>query len=197
MRKIVFAVRFHILFAAGLSLFAGCYVPENFSANADVRSDGSYRFEYTGDLVFALAAQAAAKGKLSASDEAKLKSGESELLKDKRFLSAKYTGKARYAVHYISEGNIKNGSFEFLSERTRLIKISYDKAFDQVLISGTAVDQKTLDRMKEAGVACAGELVVTTDSKVVETNGEKRENGSRWCFSAKPGKGPRMVIRLK
>ena len=54
MRKIVFAVRFHILFAAGLSLFAGCYVPENFSANADVRSDGSYRFEYTGDLVFAL-----------------------------------------------------------------------------------------------------------------------------------------------
>ena len=100
-------------------------------------------------------------------------------------------------MHFISEGDVRKGSFEFLSDQTRLIKISYDKASNQVLVSGTAVDQKTLDQMKGAGVACAGELIVTTDAKVAETNGEKRENGSRWCFSAKPDKGPRMVIRLK
>jgi hypothetical protein len=178
------------------AVLSGCYVPENFSARAFIHRDGSYRFEYTGKLVFAPAAESAADGRLSADDTRMLQAGTAELRKDKHIISAAYEGNARYNVRYVKEGSLKDYSFVFMSEQSKLLRLSYDKSKNRVTMAGPAIDRKALDRMKRANVSCSGELTITTDDPVLESNGVKTAEGYRWTFGGITA-APMLTVALK
>ena len=80
---------------------SGCLVPEKFEASADFKTDGSYRYQFDGTVVNALAAMAIQKnGKLSDKEQADMQKAIEKESKQPGMKKLKALNDTRYELQY-------------------------------------------------------------------------------------------------
>lgn len=157
-----------VLVAIGLSfLLSSCWIPESFEANVDIRSDGSYIFNYDGTMVFAMALVNESKGEeLSEEDEAELKTLLEEIKADPETKEARYLGNARYQVLIEKETNT--------GERYKFLDLFYITPKDEgiIEISIKNIGEKEKSQLEEVGVKVEGVFSVTVadDIEIISHN---------------------------
>lgn len=181
---------------AGILLFwSSCYLPENFEATITVKQDGSYSFQYDGNLVFAMALAAKKEGKLSKEDEKSLKEQGKKLLETPGFKKARYLGNARYQVLVEQSGKFGE-DYYFLSKDVSIFSIK-DQSDGSLAIKAFQMSVKDLEGLKSINVTIAGTLSVLLDKgvEVLEHNADKASPGLYQWRIKNPDKAPFIVVK--
>lgn len=184
-----------ILLVGTLFFWSSCFLPENFEANITIRQDGSYLFQYNGNLVFAMALSAQKEGKLSKEDKKSLKEQEKHLLETPGFKKAEYIGNTRYKV--LVEKSGKSGEdYYFLSKDMSIFSIRKQKD-GSLAIKAFQMSAKDLEGLKSVNVTIAGTLSVLLDKgvKVIEHNADKVTPGLYQWKLKNPEKAPFIIVK--
>ena len=178
-------------------LLAGCYVPEKFATEIDVKPDGGYTFDFTGTIVNAMVAAHTASGKtLSEKDERELLAEAAKMRSSSGVKKATYEGAGRYDLE-IQEHKAPGQPLDFMTMmrvRTRP---------DGVIVI-TASEVKDVDKREFAkiGMKINGQLSVQIprNAEVVAHNADSTPTFGFGSYKWKIGgldKRPMMEIRLK
>ncbi len=185
--------------AIGLSLSA-CWVPEEFHATLDIEEDGSYTFVYDGVLTYAVAAAAAAEGKLDKKTELELKGAEEELRQDTSFKKVNYLGEGRYQVGYELSGGADD-AFAFLSEELKIISLRRNDS-GGLEVAGLELKEEDVQKFDEIGIEVDGVLEVKTDAEVIAHNAPDTPflfgllGSYKWTINSPKDPAPSMQVRI-
>lgn len=168
------------VFAAVL-LVAGCYLPNDFTADLRITPNGNYRFTYDGKLTYLPLMEKLNKGELSQQESAKqVKAVQEDLTRDKGFELVTYAGEATFAVRYKRVGNIlAEKSFTFVRLNSRLLTLER-RQDGTIAIFGDKPNAEDAKRIAEAGIVMRGTLRIQTEAEVT------RQNASRVVRVAPP-----------
>lgn len=178
-----------------------CFIPEDFNVKINLKKDGTYSLRYDGVLTHALIRGAAVAGKQGAKEEEQAKNLVSEILKDKRFKSAKYLGEGRYRVSYLDEGALR-ADLHFLSRDVKYFSLLL-KENKQVELTSFRLDAKDRAALSELKVNVRGTLHVTTDAQVVSHNAQETPKlgglfgAYTWRLKSAEDPAASMVIQLR
>ena len=181
---------------AGLLLsLSSCFLPEDFEVTISVKQDGSYTFQYDGNLVFVMALSAKKEGKLTKEDEKSLKEQEKKLLESPGFKKAKYIGNARYKV-LVEQSGKPGVDYYFISKEMSIFSIK-GQSDGSVEIKALQMSAKDLEGLKSVNVTIAGTLSVLLDKgvKVIEHNADKASPGLYQWRIKNPEKAPFIIIK--
>lgn len=162
--------RFFLLFAAVLWV-AGCYLPNDFTADLRITPDGNYRFTYDGRLTYLPLFDKLNKGELSQEESAaQVKAVEQDLARDSAFEQITYAGQATFVVRYKRIGNIlREKSFTFVRLNSRLLML--ERRQDGTIgISGDKPNTEDVKRIAEIGIVMRGVLRIQTEAEVKAQN---------------------------
>ena len=151
---------------------SGCLVPEKFEASADFKADGSYRYQFDGTVVNALAAMAIQKnGKLSDKEQADMQKAIEKESKQPGMKKLKAVNDTRYELQY--DGELKPtdrrqgspylvlhvGTREWKEQRT-------------LTVSGPQIKPKEQKELESLGIKPSGKIAITlpANAKVLEHN---------------------------
>lgn len=143
-----------VLLTIAIFTLSGCIIPEKFNASFTINADGSADFRYDGTLVYGLAAEHAAAGRLSSKDEKDLEALAGEMRKDKSFRSAKYIGRARYQV-VIEQHVLPGKPFYFPGQGQAMIMLLPTND-GQLELRAAAIKEKDLAGLKRIGLNIDG-----------------------------------------
>lgn len=135
-------------------MMSGCIIPEKFNASFTINADGSADFRYDGTLVYGLAAEQAAAGRLTSKDEKGLEALAGEMRKDKSFRSAKYIGRARYQV--VMEQHVIPGKPFYFPGQGQAMIMLLPTNDGQLELRAAAIKEKDLAGLKRIGLNIDG-----------------------------------------
>ncbi|MEG0922098.1 MAG: hypothetical protein RSD57_17620 [Comamonas sp.] len=165
--------RIHTVIAlACCAALTGCLVPEKFSASADFKTDGSYRYQFDGTVVNALAAMEIQKnGKLSDQDRAKVQKALDKEASRPGMQKLQATSDTRYALKY--DGELKMNEKHSGSPYFVLNVSTRDWKERRVLtVSGPQIKPKEQKELEQLGIKPSGKIAITlpADAKVLQHN---------------------------
>lgn len=183
-------------------LLAACMVPEKFTAEYEIKSNGDYTFVYDGTMVDALSrmgkAESAQKGG-SGFDPKEIKAMLDEFKADPRVVEFKERGDETYQVRMEEKGNIKEaGKVYFLSKDLRCWTLTYSPDKNTVSLIVSPIKRKDLDGLN---IKVDGEFEISTDCKILSSTVELDESllGSAYSFkiSNESATGATVVMQLE
>lgn len=176
---------------------ASCWSPEKFTAALNVDKARNYQFTYDGTLAFVPAlGEIKERGRLALKDEAEMKKGERELLKEPGFKTVEYLGAGRFKVHYEESGAVREGRKIFLD----LIEFRIGPD-GRVSILGAEIGDEGRRQLSSIDLALDGQLKITSDLDVVRHNATSTPHlggliGSyQWRISLDQKSRPEIVLR--
>lgn len=153
-------------------LLSGCWWPEEFTATLEINSDKTYNFTYDGILAYAPAvAQIKEKGALSAHDEAELKKGEVDLMKENGFKSVSYKSKGRFAVTYQKSG-VVDRKIKLLGDSLDIVTL--EPTGDGIKVTGLKLDQKSRSEVQQIGLGLDGKVRILSGLAVLSHNADSQ-----------------------
>ena len=158
------------VFAAVL-LIAGCYLPNDFTADLRITPAGDYRFTYDGKLTYLPLLEKLNKGDLSQQESAaQVKAVSDDLARDSGFAQITYGGAATFVVRYKRVGNIlREKSFTFVRLNSRLLML--ERRQDGTIgIFGDKPNTEDAKRIAAAGIVMRGTLRIQTEADVRTQN---------------------------
>jgi len=185
---------------AAMTLWA-CWIPENFDVKVEINKDGSYTFTYDGTLTYALALAAAAKGELSAKDEAELTKDADELRRESGFKKVEYQGKGRYKVY--AERSGKSGEPLYFISREMAFFTILPKDNHTLEVAAVRPKKADVDQLNSIGAKFEGTLSVSVPFgfKVVKENADSKPmvfgllGSYKWQIRT-PDANPEIVVQL-
>ena len=179
-------------------LISGCWVPEDFDALVDIKSDGNFTFVYEGTLVFIPLFEEAKAG-VDVKDLAEeIKDG---LKEDPEFLRVSYEGMGRYKIVYKKNGHLDK-AFYFLERDGAIFSINRLSG-GVIEIKGFRLKDKDRNKVKQAGIAIDGTLKVKVDGEAIEHNAHSEPKmfgmfgGYEWDIDTDSKEAPYMKVRIK
>lgn len=164
-----FLARFWVL--AAVLLVAGCYLPNDFTADVRITPNGNYRFTYDGRLTYLPLLEKLNKGELSQQESAQqVKAVQEDLTRDRGFEQVTYAGSATFVVRYKRVGNILNEkSFTFVRLNSRLLTLER-RQDGTIAIFGDKPNTEDARRIAAAGIVMRGSLRIQTEAEVTRQN---------------------------
>ena len=145
----------------------GCLLPEKFTARVDLQNDASYTFQYTGTVVYGLAAmQLKDKKPLTDKDNAMLKAEAEKLSKSPDIKRAVYKGDGRFELDMLA--NRKPGE---ILKALDVFTVSTGKDNVMTITSG-GFNEKDKQAFKALGIVVDGkfEVKVPKDAEIISHN---------------------------
>lgn len=179
-------------------LLTSCLLPEKFTAKVVVNPDASYSFNFSGTMVYVMAAAQMVKaGKLSDKDEIGLKAEADKMAKNPDIRKATYKGNARYeidmAVNKTAGQSYSMDSFSVISEKDGTITIA-----------GKEIREKDKTQLSQIGIKMDGVLEVSLpkNAEIISHNASSTPSffGLMGGYSWKIGsinERPLMKVRIK
>ena len=165
--------RIHTVVAlACCTALTGCLVPEKFTASADFKPDGSYRYQFDGTVVNALAAMEIQKnGKLNDAEKAKIKKALDKEASQPGMQKLQAMSDTRYALKYDGElkpSDKRSGSPYFVFH----VSTREWKERRVLTVSGPQIKPKDQKELESLGIKPNGKIAVTlpADAKVLQHN---------------------------
>jgi hypothetical protein len=180
------------------ALLTACLLPEKFTAKVVVNPDASYSFNFSGTMVYVMAAAQMVKaGKLSDKDEIGLKAEADKMAKNPDIRKATYKGNARYeidmAVNKTAGQSYSMDSFSVISEKDGTITIA-----------GKEIREKDKTQLSQIGIKMDGVLEVSLpkNAEIISHNASSTPSffGLMGGYSWKIGsinERPLMKVRIK
>jgi hypothetical protein len=161
----------HFLVLAAVLLVAGCYLPNDFTADLRITPDGNYNFSYTGNLTHVPLLEKLKQGQMSRQESAQsVKAVSEDLARDKGFKEITYAGDATFAVRYERVGNIlAEKSFTFVRLNSRLLSIERGPS-GTIEIIGDKPNTEDARRIAASGIVMRGTLRIQTEAQVQRQN---------------------------
>jgi hypothetical protein len=158
--------RLFLLLAAVLP-FAGCYLPNDFTADLRITPNGNYRFTYDGKLTYLPLLDKLNKGELSQQESAaQVKTVQEDLARDSAFEQITYAGQATFLVRYKRIGNIlREKSFTFVRLNSRLLTLER-RQDGSIVIFGDKPNTEDAKRIAATGIVMRGTLRIQTEAEV-------------------------------
>lgn len=156
---------------AAVLLVAGCYLPNDFTADLRITPDGNYHFAYQGKLTYVPLLEKIDKGALSQTENAaQVKAVADDLARDSGFTEIAYLDRATFAVRYKRVGNILNEkSFTFVRLNSRLLML--ERRQDGTIgIFGDKPNTEDAKRIAATGIVMRGTLRIQTEAEVRSQN---------------------------
>ena len=186
-----------LLLGALCCSLASCWSPEKFTATLNVDKGRNYQFTYDGTMAFIPAlGEIKERGHLAPNDEAEMKKGEQELLREPGFKSVEYLGAGRFKVHYEESGAVQNGRKIFVD------LIEFRVGPDGLTsILGAEIGDEGRRQLSSIDLALDGQLKITSDLAVVRHNAASTPHlggmiGSyQWHISLDQKSRPEIVLR--
>jgi hypothetical protein len=152
-------------------LLVGCYLPSDFTADLRITPDGSYNFQYTGQLTYLPLLEKLDQGTLSQSETAEqVKAVTADLARDKGFEEISYLDHASFHVRYRHVGNIlKEKTFTFVRINARLLSLERQPD-GTVDIFGDKPNKADAERIAATGLVMRGQLRIQTEADVKQQN---------------------------
>jgi len=174
---------------------SACFLPEDFEVIITVKRDGSYTFNYEGNLVHALALSAIKEDKLSKKDEASLKEQEKEFLESPGFKKVKYIGNARYKVMVEQPG--KAGEDYYFTSKDMSIFSIMRQDDATMAIKALKLNEKDMKMLKDLDFDIVGTLTVSVEKgvKVIDHNAGKVSSGVYQWKIKNPEEAPRIIVK--
>lgn len=159
-----------LVFAAVL-LVAGCYLPNDFTADLRITPNGDYRFTYDGNLTYMPLMEKLRKGTLSQQESAEqVKVVSEDLARDSGFEQISYADQGTFVVRYKRVGNIlREKSFNFVRLTSRLLTLER-RQDGNIAIIGDKPNTEDAKRIAEAGIVMRGVLRIQTEADVLTQN---------------------------
>lgn len=187
-----------LLFAslASALLLAGCYIPEKFSSELDIKPDASYLFTYSGTTIHGLAAMAIKEKSWSDGDDKSLVTEAKEMVAKKSFVKkAEYKGNARMAMDIAFQG--KPGQKMTMFD---VFNIHTDQT-GNLNIGVTKISAKDVAELKKLNITIDGKLSVSIpkNATVVSHNATSTPTFGFGSYSWKIGaidQAPFMKIKF-
>lgn len=155
-----------LLLGALCCCLASCWSPEKFTAALNVDKEQNFQFTYDGTLAFVPAlGEIKNRGRLTQKDEAEMKKGEQELLKESGFKTVEYIGSGRFKVHYEESGAVQDGKKIFFD----LIEF-HTKPDGHISILGAEIGDEGRQQLSSIGLDLDGQLKITSDLDMVSHN---------------------------
>ena len=119
--------RIHTVVAlACCTALTGCLVPEKFTASADFKPDGSYRYQFDGTVVNALAAMEIQKnGKLNDAEKAKIKKALDKEASQPGMQKLQAMSDTRYALKYDGQNTDTNKMPVTMEDGPKVLQIVF------------------------------------------------------------------------
>jgi hypothetical protein len=180
------------------ALLTACLLPEKFTAKVVVNPDTSFSFNFSGTMVYVMAAAQMVKaGKLSDKDEIGLKAEADKMAKNPDIRKATYKGNARYeidmAVNKTAGQSYSMDSFSVISEKDGTITIA-----------GKEIREKDKTQLSQIGIKMDGVLEVSLpkNAEIISHNASSTPSffGLMGGYSWKIGsinERPLMKVRIK
>jgi hypothetical protein len=164
------ALRLFLIFATVLFV-AGCYLPNDFTADLRITPNGNYNFSYTGNLTYLPLLEKLRQGQMSREESAQsVKVVGEDLARDKSFKEIAYAGDATFVVRYQRVGNIlAEKSFTFVRLNSRLLSIQRGRN-GTIEIFGDKPNTEDAKRIAASGIVMRGTLRVQTEAQVERQN---------------------------
>jgi len=174
---------------------SACLLPEDFEASITVKRDGSYTFNYDGNLVHIMALSAIMEDKLSKEDAAALKEQEKELRDSPGFKKAKYIGNARYKVSVEHSG--KAGEDYYFTDKEMSMFSIKGQDDGTLAIKALKLNEKDMKMLTALDFDIVGKLSVSVAKglKVIEHNAGSVSSGVyRWKIK-NPETAPLIIVK--
>jgi hypothetical protein len=169
-------LRFVAAAAAVILLLNSCFVPDQYEAEIRFTKLGAYGISYTGILTQAPLFSEIARGNIKEGDPNTAKSIKGyldQLKRDSAFKEVRSTGRGRFQVRYLREGNFR-GEHQMVTFVSRQAPIFRLRTFDdgRISISGSGAGNQYAPKLQEVGLTTQGLFRVVTDAEVIEHNAQ-------------------------
>lgn len=181
---------------------AGCYLPNDFTADIRITPAGNYNLKYEGTLTYLPLLDKLNKGDLSQEESTRqINAIASDLARDRSFEEISYVGRATYFVRYRRVGNILNErSFTFVRINSRLFSMERRKD-GTIVIFGDKPNREDVKRIAASGLAMKGVLRVQTEAEVLSDNASEMVRATPpvyvWRIDDVEKASPRLVIAAR
>jgi len=194
---------FHRFWVFAAVLFvAGCYLPNDFTADLRITPDGNYRFTYDGKLTYLPLLEKLEKGNLSQEESARrVKAVTDDLARDSGFEGIYYAGRATFLVRYKRIGNILDEkSFTFVRLNSRLLML--ERRQDGTIgIVGDKPNTEDAKRIAATGIVMRGTLRIQTEAEVKSQNATEVVQASPpvyiWRIEGVEDVSPAMILAAR
>jgi hypothetical protein len=166
-----------VLVTAGVA--AGCYLPNEFTADLRITPAGDYNFQYQGELVYLPLLEKLSDGPLTPDElRRQVEAIDQDLARDRGFQEISYVDRATFRVRYKRIGNIaREKSFTFVRQNARLLSIErYPDG--RVRIVGDKPNTELVEKLEDIGYVMRGRFRVQTEAQVSHHNAGSVQNGA-------------------
>ena len=182
-------------------LFAGCYLPSDFTADLRITPAGDYNFQYSGQLTYLPLLEKLEKGELSQREAAEqVKIVAADLARDKGFEEISYVDRATFRVRYKRVGNIlREKSFTFVRINARLLTMQ--RLSDGTIhIFGDKPNTADAQQIAATGLVMRGQFRIQTEAEVVAQNATETLQAEPpvylWRIDGVEQPSPRMILSV-
>lgn len=154
-------------FAAAL-LLTGCFIPEDFRATLEVKSDGHYTYHFEGVAVFGPALMTMENGKLPPADDAALRKQFATQSKQKSIRRMVYKGNGRVDIDAFEEHQLGQRI-----EGLGMVSVTQDKE-GVITVKAAAPSARDRKMLAGSGVNVRGTVTVKlpSNAKVIASNAD-------------------------
>lgn len=189
-----------LAFAATAILLTGCWLPDDFTIDLNIRADGRYAFRYEGAMTAIPLLRTISDEQPSPAKEQELAEVyRQDLLRDSAFEEVRYLGLARFQVKYQRKGDIvENPTFYFVRTNSKILAVT--QANGVVSIFGDRPPQAYRKELIAKGFDVKGTVRVWTDAPVIASNAQRSVDGApkryEWTIETMEQPVPDMKIRI-
>ena len=185
----------------GLLVLTGCWFPDDFTMDVNIRADGRYAVRYEGALTSIPMLRRMAVDQLD--QEAELELAEvyiNDLKRDSGYQEVTYLGLGRFQVRYERRGGdlVEHPTFYFVRSNARILAMTQKEA--TVTIFGDRPPERYREELIAKGFEVNGTLRIWTDAPVDSHNATQVVDGAparyEWRIQSMNDPAPRMVLRI-
>jgi hypothetical protein len=160
-------------------LLSSCFIPDNYEVNVFVHKDGSYDFEYKGDLIHIAVLDAISKGTFDKEKEEELQDVMDGLLTLPGFKSVKNLGEGRFKVGVKIKLDAGE-DYSYINDDMNIFNFQHQENGD-LAIKGFVLEENNAVSLDEFNIKMLGtfRVHVAKGVKVDSHNADEKKKGKK------------------
>lgn len=179
---------------------AGCWLPDDFTIDMNLRADGRYAFKYEGALTsFPMLRRLGEEDPAPEAERAWADIYIRDLQRDSGYERIEYLGLARFDVLYERQGDIvEHPTFYFVRSNSRIMAVTQVDAI--VRLFGDRPPERYRQELIDKGFDVNGTVRIWTDAQVIDHNAARVVQGTptryEWEITSMNQPMPKMTLRI-
>ena len=182
-------------------LLSSCFIPDNYDLTISIKKNGSYTFEYDGELNYAPVMEAFIEGEVDDEVKVDLQEVIDGLKEKEEFKKVKDLGKGKIKVEVLVK-NDAGVDYYFLEKELKYFSIEYNND-NELTVSGFEVQEDSKAEIEKFSTRLEGKITVVLPKKMKVTshNADKKEEVNKknmayiWELDYTSEK-PEIIIKL-